>query len=153
MKGDMAEQYRSLLSNPLVRSALEQAWGDSRPEATGGHEEGGFILQGQDGHLSVRRWPTGAQNSISLPPHPNCQLEDKDIVASFHTHPNTDESYLQEPSETDKRAIREDPDLKGIVYKGEFVISHQTIYLVSPDGFVLEVEETKNIFPPNRGEN
>lgn len=149
----MAEQYRSLLNTPLVRSALEQAWVDSRPGVTGGHEEGGFILQDQDGNLSAIRWPTGAQNSISLPPHPNCQIGDKDIVASFHTHLNTDESYLQEPSETDKRAIREDPDLKGPAYAGEFVISHQIIYLVSLDGSVLEVEETKKIFPPNEGEN
>jgi len=149
----MAEQYRSLLSDPLIRSALEQAWGDSQPGVTGGHEEGGFILQDQDENLSVIRWPTGAQNSISLPPHPNCQIGDKNIVASFHTHPNTDESYLQEPSETDKRAIREDPDLKGPLYEGEFVISHQIIYLVSPDGFVLEVEETKKIFPLHEGEN
>ena len=149
----MLEQYCSLLSNLLVRSALEQAWGDSRPGVTGGHEEGGFILRDQDGNLSVTRWSTGAQNSISLPPHPNCQLDGKDIVASFHTHPNTDESYLQEPSETDKRAIREDLDLKGPLYEGEFVISQQIIYLVSPDGFVLEVEETKNIFPTKKGAN
>ena len=74
-------------------------------------------------------------------------------MASFHIHPNTAESYLQEPSETDKRAIREDPDLKGPLYEGEFVISQQIIYLVSPDGFVLEIEETKKIFPLNEGAN
>jgi hypothetical protein len=32
----------------------------------------------------------------------------KDIVASFHTHPNTGSDYLQEPSETDKRGITDE---------------------------------------------
>jgi hypothetical protein len=41
---------------------------------------------------------------------------------------------LQEPSETDKRAVRDDPDLKGNDYVGEFVISQAVIYLVSPAG-------------------
>ena len=63
----MTEQYHDLLGSPLVHSALEQAWADSRPGVTGGHEEGGFILQDPDGNLSVIRWPTGVQNSINLP--------------------------------------------------------------------------------------
>jgi len=72
--------------------------------------------------LSVARWPKGTQDTIILPPRPNCRIGGKDIVASFHTHPNTGSDYLQEPSEIDKRAIRDDPDLKGTFYVGEFVI-------------------------------
>ncbi|MBS1252721.1 MAG: hypothetical protein MAG451_01763 [Anaerolineales bacterium] len=120
------------------------------------------------------RWPQGVQNSIDLPPHPNCRIDESDIVATFHIHPNTGIDYLQEPSETDKgipefktsqkpkgfqgkqavfgrfislevpkRAVRDDPDLKGAFYVGEFVISRASIYVIAPDGRVSEVGETQ----------
>jgi len=93
----------------------------------------------------VVRWPQGAQNSIILPPHPNCKIGENDIVATFHTHPNIGSDYLQEPSETDQRAVRDDPDLKGEFYTGEFVISQATIYLIAPSGQVSEVGETQTL--------
>ena len=43
---------------------------------------------------------------------------------------------MQEPSETDRRAVRDDPNLKGPDYVGEFVLSEETIYLVTPGGQV-----------------
>ena len=90
----------------------------------------------------MARWPKGAQNSIILPPHPNCKIGESDIVATFHTHPNTGSDYLQDPSETDKRAVRDDPNLKGESYEGEFVISQEKIYLIAPNGQVSEVGAT-----------
>jgi len=54
--------------------------------------------------------------------------------------------YLQEPSETDKRAVRDDPDLKGSDYVGEFVISYEMIFLITPAGRVREVAETRELF-------
>jgi hypothetical protein len=68
------------------------------------------------------------------------------IVASFHTHPNTGTDFLQEPSETDKRAVRDDPDLKGLAYVGEFIISRETIYLIAPNGQVRKVADTQALF-------
>ena len=141
----MAQQRVTVLDDPTVRAALKQAWEDSQPGVTGGHEEGGFILQDPAGNLSVVRWPKGAQKSIILPPHPNCKVGERDIVATFHTHPNTGSEYLQEPSETDKRAVRDDPALKGGFYAGEFVISQETVYLVTPDGQASEVGEAREI--------
>lgn len=67
-------------------------------------------------------------------------------MASFHTHPNTGSDFLQEPSETDKRAVYDDPDLRGASYVGEFVISQETIYLITPTGQVREVDETQVVF-------
>jgi hypothetical protein len=64
-----------------------------------------------------------------------------EIVASFHTHPNTGSDYFQEPSETDKRAVRDDSDLKGPEYVGEFVITQAVIYLVTPTGQVREMDD------------
>ena len=139
----MAQQR--LLSDPKIRAVLQQAWEDSQPGATGGHEEGGFMVIDSAGTLDVVRWPKGEQNSIMLPPHPNCKIDDKDITATFHTHPNTGSDYLQEPSETDKRAVRDDPNLKGGFYKGEFVISQEKTYLIAPNGQVSEVGDTEEI--------
>jgi hypothetical protein len=141
----MVQDPITILNVPTIRTALRQAWEDSQPGLTGGHEEGGFVLRNQAGDLSVVRWPKGAQNSILLPPHPNCQLGQNDIIATFHTHPNTGGDYLQEPSETDKRAVRDDPDLKADFYSGEFVLAQRKIYLITPNGQVSEVGETQQV--------
>jgi hypothetical protein len=134
-----------ILNDPAVRTALKQAWQDSQPGVAGGHEEGGFILRDSTGKLSVLRWPKGAQDTIILPTHPNCKIGENDIMATFHTHPNTGSNYLQEPGETDKRAVRDDPDLKGTAYVGEFVISQATIYLIAPNGQVREMANTREV--------
>src|SRR5438093_501249 len=98
----------AILKNPDIRAALKLVWRESQPGSSAGHEEGGFIVQDPAGSLQVIRWPRGASNTIDVPPHPGCRAEGLPIVASFHTHPNTGPDDLQEPSETDKRAVRED---------------------------------------------
>lgn len=135
----MAVDYKGLLKDRAVVAALKAAWQESQPDVSGGHEEGGFVLRNTNGEIEVLRWVTGAQNSIRVPPHPGCKIGASDILASFHTHPNTGSDYLQEPSETDKRAVRHDPDLKEVFYVGEFIISDRLIYLIQPDGYVIEV--------------
>lgn len=62
------------------------------------------------------------------------------IVAAFHTHPNIGPDHLQEPSETDKRGVKEDVDLKGSLYVGEFVVANEMIYLITPGGAVRELD-------------
>jgi hypothetical protein len=141
----MTQQRATVLADPTVRAALKQAWEDSQSGVSGRHEEGGFILRDAAGNLSVVRWPKGAQNSITLPSHPDCKVGESDIIATFHTHPNTGSDYLQEPGETDRRAVRDDPDLKGECYAGEFVISQEKIYHVKPNGEVSQVGETREI--------
>ena len=80
-----------------------------------------------------------------MPAHPGCRAEGAEIIASFHTHPNIGAGYLQEPSETDKRAVRDDPDLKSPRYAGELV-SAALVYGITPSGSVIELGETGNIF-------
>jgi hypothetical protein len=138
----MQEQRATVLNEPVVRAALKQAWRDSCPGLRGGHEEGGFVLRDREGNLSVVRWVKGGQNTIALPPHPDCKIGGNSIVATFHTHPNTGGDFLQEPSETDKRAVGDDPDLKGPEYEGEFVVSQQIVYLITPTGQVREMGVT-----------
>ena len=91
------------------------------------------------------RWPQGERDFILMPPHVGCRIGDKEIIGTFHTHPNTGPDYLQEPGEADRRAVRDDPDLKGVGYVGELVISQQTIYLIAPNGELSEVAATTEI--------
>jgi len=137
---------RAILSNQSIRIALRQAWIDSDFGITGGHEEGGFIVKDEDENLSMIRWAKGQKDVIQVPPHANCKIGSLEIIASFHTHPNTGSDYLQEPSETDKRAVRNDLNLKGVDYVGEFVISQAIIFLVSPAGQVREIDDTQTVF-------
>jgi len=135
----------SLLEISAIRDALKKAWQDSDPGITGGHEEGGFIVQGTNGELFVMRWPKGGQDTISLSPYKNGKVGDRSIIATFHTHPNTGSDYLQEPGETDKCAVRDDDELKNEECIGEFVISRDMIYHISPTGLVSEIESTKKL--------
>ena len=65
-------------------------------------------------------------------------------MATFHTHPNTGSDFLQDPSVTDIRAVRDDSQLKGPFYAGEFVISRDTIYLIEPTGHATELGATRD---------
>jgi hypothetical protein len=132
--------------NPAVVAELNRGWKDSEPGISGGHEEGGFIVVDDFGILSVVRWERGIANQIVLPPHGNCNVHGKAIVASFHTHPNTGADFQQEPSLTDIRAVRDDPDLKGGLYLGEFVVSQENVYLIEPSGQVGVIGKTDEIF-------
>lgn len=96
----------ALLRTPTICAALNQAWQESQPGLSGGHEEGGFIVQDSTGALRVIRWPRGSGSTIIVPAHDGCQFEGADIIASFHTHPNTGPDYLQEPTESEKRRAR-----------------------------------------------
>ena len=69
-----------------------------------------------------------------------CAVNGLPIVATFHTHPNTGPDFLQEPGETDKRGVRDDADLKGSLYVGEFVVADEMIYLITPGGAVRELD-------------
>jgi hypothetical protein len=128
-----------ILRDPGVRRALAEAWVASLPGQPGGHEEGGFIVLEGENNCAVRRWPTGAGNLIKVPDHPRCQVDGKPLLATFHTHPNLGEDFLQEPSETDKRGVRDDAELKGDLYVGEFVIAGEMVYLITSSGTVREL--------------
>lgn len=135
-----------LLQKDVVKAELASAWHESFPGIRGGHEEGGFILQSPDNKILVQRWSVGVQNRISVPPHDDCRIGKNDILASFHTHPNTGSNFLQEPSATDRRAVRDDPNLKGDLYVGEFVIANDRIYFIQPDGEVLAMGSRRELF-------
>lgn len=107
------------------------------------HEEGGFVVRDAAGSLEVERWPKGLQNEIVVPPHPGGKCGSRTIVATFHTHPNTGPDYQQEPSVTDIRAVRDDPNLSHSDYEGEYVIALEWIYRIDKNGRVETVAPTK----------
>ena len=135
----------SVLDDPNVRNALLVAWSESLPRHKDAHEEGGFILRTAKGTYVVDRWPKGAPNQIHVPPHPQNVRGGLPIIATFHTHPNPAPDFQQEPSLTDIRAVRGDPDLGGPDYEGEYVISDEKVYRILKDGDVEEVGETQTV--------
>jgi hypothetical protein len=135
----------SVLEVNNVRDSLSEAWRRSEPGTPNAHEEGGFIVRRPTGELFVIGWPKGAQNQILVPPHPQGTRGNMPIVATFHTHPNIGPGFQQEPSLTDIRAVRDDPDLCHPDYEGEFVIAEQLVYLIRRNGQVEVVGDTRGV--------
>jgi len=133
----------------MVRGLVLQAWLDSQPGTGNAHEEGGFVLRSADGSLSVERWPRGAQNEIFVPQHPSGNRAGLPIVATFHTHPNPGPDFQQEPSLTDIRAVRNDPDLSHPDYEGEYVIATESIYRIERNGRTSTVGDTSIVLDRN----
>ena len=136
----------SVLDDDIIRGLLLQAWQDSQPGTVAAHEEGGFVLRNTDGSLGVERWPQGVQNQILVPPHLDGKRFELSIVATFHTHPNPGPDFQQEPSLTDIRAVRDDPDLSDPEYEGEYVIASEWIYRIRKNGQVEAARETRVAF-------
>jgi len=135
----------SALDDDQIREALRIAWLESQPDTTAAHEEGGFILRAENGSMHVERWPSGTGDTIDVPPHSDGRRGTSRIVATFHTHPNTGPEFLQEPSLTDIRAVRDDPDLGGVEYEGEFVVSREFVYRIRRNGDVEIYKRTDEV--------
>lgn len=115
---------------------MQQAWRDSAPDdVTRRHEEGGYIVQDDDGSYSVLRWPSGGPSRIIPPPRASDgTYHGRQVIGEFHTHPNpaVDElgRFWQEaPSPGDLAGIRREG------YSGySYVIGHTTVYRIGNDG-------------------
>ncbi len=134
-----------ILEHDAIRSSLADAWRQSQPDSPQAHEEGGFVVQRDDGSLFVIGWPRGLQNQILVPAHQGGRCGNMPIVATFHTHPNSGVVFQQEPSLTDIRAVRDDPDLSHPEYEGEYVISRRMIYRILRSGDVIAIGETQRL--------
>lgn len=134
-----------ILDHNDIRSSLADAWQRSQPDSPKAHEEGGFIVQREDGSLFVIGWPRGVQDRIRVPAHPGGRCGNMTIIATFHTHPNSGAGFQQDPSLTDIRAVRDDPDLSHSGYEGEYVISRRLIFRILRSGDVLVLGETQRL--------
>src|SRR5262249_13675365 len=143
-----SEENMNVLNDKTIPAELRAAWFDSCPGQADAHEEGGFVLKRPDGSFYVERWPKGAQRQIYVPSHSGAMRGGLPIVATFHTHPNTGADYQQDPSPTDIQAVRDDPDLGGPEYEGEYVISEKMVYRILKDGSVEELGDTTALLGP-----
>lgn len=135
----------SILDDEGIRHQLRQAWEESHPGTADAREQGGFVLRGEDGSLSIERWGQGLQNQIEVPPHPAGKRGNRAIVATFHAHPNPGPDYQQEPSPTDIQAVRDDPDLGNPEFEGEYVIAAGAVYRIHRDGKVENLGATAEL--------
>lgn len=104
-----------LQGNPVVQTAMAQAWTDSQSaDPVNRHEEGGWIyMNTTTGQIQVVRKPdTSAQASVDLDNPPT--VPGAVVVGVFHTHPNpTSQGWDPGPSGADRTIDARDgiPDL------------------------------------------
>ena len=78
-----------LLADREVIAGLKQAESDSDMGGLNPVEQGGFILKDPNtDQLSMARWPPGLGNQIQPVLCSNGTYQGKEIIGSFHTHPN-----------------------------------------------------------------
>jgi hypothetical protein len=115
------------LASPAIRAEIIRAWRESQAEdPIKRHEEGGYIVQNEDGTLAAERWSRGERSRITPPPlDDEGRYNQKVVIAAFHTHPNppVDEEgrqWEQAPSESDRRWHKR-RRLRGFVIGGTLV--------------------------------
>jgi hypothetical protein len=124
------------LADPSVRAAMQQAWQDSAADDPDRrHEEGGYIVQDDDGSYGAVRWPSGSASRITPPARAvDGTYHGRQVIGEFHTHPNplVDEQgrlWQEAPSPGDIAGIR------GEGYPGDsYVIGHNWMYRIANDG-------------------
>jgi hypothetical protein len=135
----MSEQPSAsdLLAHAGVIEGMRCAYEESGVGTDSPVEQGGFIVRDlTTGTLDVVRLSAGGRHSLVYPLCPNRRYEGKQIVGSFHTHPNTGPEWRQEPSMQDIRLSLEYPETMGA---HQFVIARATIYHIDNDGVVSEM--------------
>jgi hypothetical protein len=131
-----------------ILAEMKRAWRESQaddPEER--HEEGAYVVLNADNSYAVERWSRGEQFRIAPPPLDlNGCYNGKQVIATFHTHPNPpiDEvgwQWEQGPSEADRRwHVRR--RLRG------FVVSATLVYEIAVDGTVRVVGKRDEVLSP-----
>lgn len=135
---------KDLLADPSVNAAMKTAAQESHIGGPNPTEQGGLILSdSKTGALSVERYPHGVGDSISPIISRDGTHNGKEIIASFHTHPNVGGSWNPAPSGPDIAFVKNYPESAG---KEHFVVSKDTVYRIGNDGKVSEMGQTPDIF-------
>lgn len=115
----------TILRDADVLAELRRAYYDSRVGGDNPIEQGGFILRDSTtGKFEVARLPAGGRDSLVYPLCPDGLYEGRQIVGTFHTHPNVGSEWQQDPSPQDIRLSQDHPETMG---PHQFVISRETI--------------------------
>jgi hypothetical protein len=136
-------QTLALLADRRVIAGLMQAKFESDMGGSNPVEQGGFILKDpQTDQLSIARWPPGLGNQIQPVISSDGTYQGKEIVGSFHTHPNVGPGWKQEPRRSDIRFVQQHPHTAG---PDHFVISVEVVYHIDGDGNVVEIGRTAEL--------
>ncbi len=93
-----------LLSDPNIIAAMQRAYQESDVGGPNPTEQGGYVLRSvTSSGFEVERLPAGQRDSLSYPICTDGRYNGRDIVATFHTHPNTGAEWSQAPSPQDVR--------------------------------------------------
>ena len=123
-----------LLGNAGVIDQLRRAFEESGVGTDRPIEQGGFIVRDPvSGAVEVIRLPARERDSLAYPICADGSHRGKQIVGSFHTHPNIGTDWRQEPSAQDIRLSQDYPDTMG---PHQFVIAREKIYHIDNDGVV-----------------
>ncbi|MEX2169370.1 MAG: hypothetical protein WD851_08665 [Pirellulales bacterium] len=132
-----------LLLHLDVIDGLRRAYEESGVGTDHPVEQGGFILCDPDTATFVLvRLPAGGQASLVFPLRVDGTFQGKQIVGSFHTHPNTGLEWQQEPSPQDIRLSQDYPETMG---QHQFVIAKDTMYHIDNDGEVTILGSTPQL--------
>lgn len=132
-----------LLLHQVVIDGLRRAYEESGIGTDRPIEQGGFILRDPAAAtLVLMRLPAGSRASLVYPICADGTYQGKQIIGSFHTHPNTGQEWQQEPSPQDIRLSQEYPETMG---PHQFVISKDTIYHIDNDGEVTAMGSTRRL--------
>jgi hypothetical protein len=138
-----------LLSDPDVIDGIRRAYEESDVGGDAPTEQGGFILWNLvDRTFEVARVPARGRDSLAYPVCGDGNYNGKQIVGSFHTHPNTGSEWRQGPSPQDIRLSQDYPETMG---PNQFVIASETIYHIDNDGAVSEMGPTAELLRFGRG--
>lgn len=124
------------IADKSVKKALKKAFNDSNVGGKKPIEQGGWILRDPNtGELTVERLPAGKQAAISWSIQKDGKRNGKEIVGSFHTHPNVGPGWKQEPSDQDIKVVKKYPNTFG---KDHYVISKDKVYHIDNTGKVTD---------------
>lgn len=133
----------SYLADPAVKSGMAKAAVESNIGGPDPVEQGGFIVRDPEtGRLDVERWPMGEQAEMEVVLSPDGKSKGKDIVGSFHTHPNVGPGWIAEPSGQDVKLVQDYPQTAG---QHHYVISKDKVFHIDHEGDVSDVGPTHTL--------
>ncbi len=131
------------LADPKVKKGMNEAWTDSKAsDPSQRHEEGGFIVKNKDGSYDVERWPSGQQSAVGIPNQaPDGTYNGREVVGTFHTHPNPGPGWDQGPSMQDAKVLT---TIKGT----DYIVSDQKVYSLDDKGLSKSVGSRGSVLGP-----
>ena len=139
-----------LFQDARVQRALAHAIRKSTSNPKSVHEEGGFILQDLKGRIQIKNIRSGSQDELRFPAHLDGRIGNRDIIGSFHTHPNfgidpkTGDTWNPKPSDPDIQNMQNFPTAFGPIH---YVVAYKDkIYALDNQGNITEVGNTDDLF-------